>query len=107
MQQVEPAATFVTNLLAGLPNNFRSFYGRNSNKKWPKWLFFEEILAKNAKCFYYGNLYNHSLGNSKYYEGTIFLPKRSGLAKEASFEPKTAISVMNSGFRTTTCYSLS
>jgi len=47
------------------------------------------------------------IGKSKCFEGTIFLPKRSGLAKEASFDPKTAISVMNSRFRTTTRRSLS
>ena len=47
------------------------------------------------------------IGNSKCYEGTILLPQRSGLAKKASFDRKTAISVMNSRFRTATCRSLS
>jgi len=26
-------------------------YGRNSNEKWPKRLFFEKIMVKNTKCF--------------------------------------------------------
>jgi len=29
-------------------------YGQNHNKKW---LFFEKVVAKNTKCFNYGNLY--------------------------------------------------
>jgi len=68
-------------LWTGLPDIFRSL--------WPKWLFFEKDTAKNAKCFYYGILYDHR--ELKMYEGIIFLPKRSGLAKAASFDPKTAI----------------
>jgi len=39
-------------------------------------------------------------------EGSIFLPKKSGLAKEASFDPKTKIS-MNLKWRITTYLSLS
>jgi len=26
-------------------------YGQNSNEKWPKWLFFEKVMAKHTKCF--------------------------------------------------------
>jgi len=41
---------------------FLLFYGQNLNKKWPKLLFFEKVMAKNTKCYNYGNLYNHHKG---------------------------------------------
>jgi len=47
------------------------------------------------------------IGNSQCLEGSISLPKKSGLAKEASFDPKTKISAMNSKWRVTTYLSLS
>jgi len=34
-------------------------YGRNLDKKWPKWLFFEKVMAKLIKCFNYGNFHIH------------------------------------------------
>jgi len=37
---------------------FSVAYGQNLNKKWPKLLFFENVVAKITKCFTYGNLYN-------------------------------------------------
>jgi len=33
--------------------------GQNPDKKWPKWLFFEKVIANIAKCFNYGNFHIH------------------------------------------------
>ena len=62
-------------------------------KKRQKWLFFEKVMAKITKCFNYSNFYIHSVWNCS--ESNIFLPKKCGFAKEASFYPKTAISDIN------------
>jgi len=50
-------------------------------------------MAKNTKCFKYSILYNHR--GLKCLEGRIFLPKKSGFATEARFNPKRAISALN------------
>jgi len=60
-------------------------YGQNLNKKWPKWLFSEKVMAKITKSFKYGNL--HRTQNVR--KAVYFLPKKSGFANEASFGPKT------------------
>jgi len=39
---------------------FFAAYGQNPDKKWPKWLFFEKVMAKITKCFNYGNFYIHT-----------------------------------------------
>jgi len=33
--------------------------GQNPDKKWPKWLFFENVMAKITKCFNCVNFYFH------------------------------------------------
>jgi len=32
-------------------SDFFAAYGQNPDKKWPKWLCFEEVMAKITKCF--------------------------------------------------------
>jgi len=34
-------------------------YGQNPDKKCPKWLFSEKVMAKIIKCFNYGNFHIH------------------------------------------------
>jgi len=34
-------------------------YGQNPVNKWPKWLFFDNVMAKITKCFNYGNFHIH------------------------------------------------
>jgi len=34
-------------------------YGQNSDKKWPKWLFFKKAMAKITKRLNYGNFHIH------------------------------------------------
>jgi len=42
---------------------------------WPKWLFFEKVVAKITKSFNYGNL--HSDGKLKMFVGSIFFAKKN------------------------------
>jgi len=81
-------------------------YGQNPDKKWPKWLFFEKVMAKITKCFQVISIF---IGVSNYLEGSIFFAKKCSFAKEASFYLKTAISAANLKLpvRPTTCLFLS
>ena len=38
---------------------FFAAYGQNPDKKRPKWLFFEKVMAKTTKCFNYGKFHIH------------------------------------------------
>jgi len=42
---------------------FSVAYGQNPDKKWPKWLFFEKIMAKITTCF------NHRRTGRRFTEG--------------------------------------
>jgi len=69
-------------------------YGQNPDKKWPKLLFFEKVMAEITICFNYNNFHIHrclKLVERQY----IFCRKKCDFAKEASFCPKTAISAIN------------
>jgi len=75
----------------GLPDFFRSL--------WPKWLFFEKVMAKITTFITVVIFIFIGVSNSS--EGSIFF------AKEASFYPKTAISAVNLKLPATTCLYLS
>ena len=79
-------------------------YGQNLNKKR---LFFEGIMLKNAKMFSLWLVIYIIIKDSQGLESSIFFPKKSGFAKEASFNPKTAILAMNFKLLVTTSLSLS
>jgi len=67
-------------------------------RKWPKWLFLENVMAKITKCFNYGNFHIHrclKLFGRQY--------KKCDFAKEAIFYLKTAISSVNLKLLVTTC----
>jgi len=71
--------------------------GQNScflKKVWPK---IQNVLTMVIHIF---------IEVSKCFKGVIFLPKNSGLAKKASFDPNSTISAMNSKLPVTTYLSL-
>jgi len=76
-------------------------YGQNLNKKWPKWLFFENVMAKNAKWLSY-----IITGDTKYLEGSVFFAEKIWLCRKTSFDLKTAISAMNLKLCVTTAFIL-
>jgi len=82
-----------------LPDLFVA-YGQNPDKKWPKWLFFEKVMAKITK-FFYGNLHVHRC--LKLFGRQYIFCQKCGFAKEASFYFKTAISAVNLKLPVTTC----
>jgi len=81
-------------------------YGRNPDKKWPKWLFFENVVAKITKCFNNDNFHVHRC-LKLFQKAVYFLPKTCSFIKEASFYPTTAISAVNLKLPITTCLYLS
>jgi len=64
-------------------------------KLWPK---SQNVLTMVISTF---------IGVSNCLEDSIFLPKKCGFAKEASFYLKTAIPAVNLKLPVTTCFSLS
>jgi len=62
-----------------LPDFFAA-YGQNPDKKWPKWLFFEKVMAIITKCFNYGNFYIHRclklFGKQHICRKNVVLPKK-------------------------------
>jgi len=73
-------------------------------RKWPKWLFLENVMAKITKCFNYGNFHIHrclKLFGRQYIFGRQY--KKCDFAKEAIFYLKTAISSVNLKLLVTTC----
>jgi len=53
--------------------------GQNPDKKWPKWLFFENVMAKITKCFNCGNFYIHR--GLKLFGSIFFAEKNMDLTK--------------------------
>jgi len=65
-----------------------------------KMAFLKKVKAKHIKFFNHGNIYNHR-GDSEFSKCNTFF------ANEASFDPKTTTSAVNSKLRVTSCLSLS
>jgi len=53
--------------------------GQNPDKKWPKWLFFEKVMAKITKCFNCGDFYIHR--GLKLFGSIFFAEKNMDLTK--------------------------
>jgi len=80
---------------------FSVAYGQNPDKKLPKWLFFENLMAKITKCFNYVNFCFH--GVLKFF-GRQYIFCRKNLVL-----PKKQVLTLNSNFcyeLKTTCYNL-
>jgi len=67
-------------------------YGQNPDKKWPKLLFFEKVMAEITICFNYGNFHIHrclKLVERQYIfcRKNVILPKKQVFALKQQFLP--------------------
>ena len=60
-------------------------YGQNPDKKCPKWLFFENVMAKITKCFNYGNF--HINWCIKLFGDSIFFVEEMWFCQRSKFLP--------------------
>jgi len=80
-------------------------YVHNLNRKMTNTAVFENVMGKNTKCLttvIYHAIYSKHRRPKIFGEWDIFWLKSSGFAKEASFDPKKAISAMKLKLHVTT-----